>query len=112
MAYEKHTWSTGETITADKLNHMEDGIANSGGSLVVHVDDNDTLDKTWQEIYDALSAGTYVVCLFSGITGGIAQKPIYDVDQQLNGSYTVYFNDTNYVTDVATGYPSQNSTPM
>lgn len=30
MAYEKQTWSCGETITADKLNHMEDGIADSG----------------------------------------------------------------------------------
>lgn len=31
MAYEKQTWETGELITADKLNHMEDGIADSGG---------------------------------------------------------------------------------
>lgn len=27
MAYEKHEWQTGEVITADKLNHMEDGIS-------------------------------------------------------------------------------------
>ena len=26
MSYEKHTWETGEVITADKLNHMEEGI--------------------------------------------------------------------------------------
>lgn len=26
MAYEKQTWSTGDVITAEKLNHMEDGI--------------------------------------------------------------------------------------
>lgn len=31
MAYEKQTWQTGDVITADKLNHIEDGIA-SGGS--------------------------------------------------------------------------------
>ena len=31
MAYEKQTWVTGEVITKEKLNHMEDGIANSGG---------------------------------------------------------------------------------
>lgn len=29
MAYEKQTWQTGDTITADKLNHIEDGINNS-----------------------------------------------------------------------------------
>lgn len=27
MAYEKQTWKKGDTITAEKLNHMEDGIA-------------------------------------------------------------------------------------
>lgn len=28
MDYEKQTWVVGEVITAEKLNHMEDGIAN------------------------------------------------------------------------------------
>lgn len=27
MAYEKHTWQDGEVITKEKLNNMEDGIA-------------------------------------------------------------------------------------
>ena len=31
--YEKQTWVTGETITAEKLNHMEDGISGGGGVL-------------------------------------------------------------------------------
>lgn len=31
MAYEKHEWVCGETITAEALNHMEDGIAEGGG---------------------------------------------------------------------------------
>lgn len=26
MSYEKHTWETGETITAEKLNNIENGI--------------------------------------------------------------------------------------
>lgn len=30
MAYEKQNWECGEMITADKLNHMEDGIAAGG----------------------------------------------------------------------------------
>lgn len=29
--YEKQTWVTGEVITKEKLNHMEDGIASAGG---------------------------------------------------------------------------------
>lgn len=29
MAYDKYTWQTGEVITQEKLNHMEDGIENA-----------------------------------------------------------------------------------
>lgn len=29
MAYEKQTWNTGDVITEEKLNHMEDGIASA-----------------------------------------------------------------------------------
>lgn len=32
MSYEKQTWKNGETITAEKLNHIEDGIASIGGT--------------------------------------------------------------------------------
>ena len=55
MSYEKQTWTTGDIIMAEKLNHMENGIKNNG-PLVVNVttpNDVTTLDKTWQEIYDA-----------------------------------------------------------
>lgn len=34
MAYNKYTWVDGELITAEKLNHMEDGIAEGGGGDV------------------------------------------------------------------------------
>lgn len=37
MAYEKQTWETGEVITAEKLNHIEDGIMEngSGNNLII-----------------------------------------------------------------------------
>lgn len=38
MSYEKQNWTTGDIITADKLNHMEDGIysnSQSGGAKTV-----------------------------------------------------------------------------
>lgn len=31
MSYTKQTWAIGDTVTATKLNHMEDGIAGAGG---------------------------------------------------------------------------------
>lgn len=34
MAYEKQTWQTGDVITQEKLNHMEDGIGKTGVSII------------------------------------------------------------------------------
>ena len=31
MSYTKNTWQTGDIVTAEKLNHMEDGIESAGG---------------------------------------------------------------------------------
>ena len=55
MAYEKQTWQTGDIVTAAKLDHMEDGIANASvGMMVVTITGNDTdgytADKTFDEI--------------------------------------------------------------
>lgn len=66
MSYEKQTWVTGETITAEKLNHMEDGIADGGseGTVIVNVNQGTgehqlyfILDKTAGEIKALLNAG-------------------------------------------------------
>ena len=38
MSYTGHTWTTGETITADKMNNIEEGIAEasqSGGNPII-----------------------------------------------------------------------------
>ena len=56
MSYSKYTWQTGETITAEKLNNLEGGVqeALAGGSrLIATPNQNNILDKTWQQIYDA-----------------------------------------------------------
>ena len=66
MSYTKQTWNTGDIITAQKLNHMEDGIVQGGGgSLLVKFTfdpDNETYtcNKTFAEVYAAVQAETYV----------------------------------------------------
>ena len=37
MAYTKQTWQTGEVITAEKLNHIEDGIAEGNGAEIIDI---------------------------------------------------------------------------
>lgn len=106
MAYEKQTWACGDTITADKLNHMEDGIANAGGgseSLMVtetKSDDKRVLDKTWQEIYDAFP-NAYVL-------GEDEKVFIYDVVHDAkSGKYQVTTHNSDYSASSSDGYPSR-----
>lgn len=93
MAYEKQTWVTGEVITKEKLNHMEDGIANSGGSCGViasSVDENDALDKTWNEVDTALKNGNLVFAY--GTSGDLAFcAPVVEtsIGENAGGSYYV-----------------------
>ena len=63
MSYTPTTWTTGDTITATKLNKIENGVANAGSVLICNSSYSSqasayVLDKTVQEIYDALLAGT------------------------------------------------------
>lgn len=63
MAYTPTTWATGDTITAEKLNKMEDGIATAElFAINVDYDENNQyiMDKTIDEILNALDNGQYV----------------------------------------------------
>ena len=120
MSYTKQTWNTGDTITADKLNHMEDGIA-AGGLMVISSTYDEqteliTLGKTWQEIFDALKAG--VLCIVqswdvgssNSAYVGLACSAVGAINQYIvnvivsGGSTTV--TALVYTTNTADGYPS------
>lgn len=84
MSYEKQTWECGEIITAEKLNHIEDGLeeASRGGGgggdvstpLIVNASTQDnfewTCDTTFGEIDDAVRSGRTVLILYDRITDG------------------------------------------
>lgn len=107
MSYDKQTWQRGDVITANKLNHMEDGIADVGGVLVVQgtVDGPTvTLDHTWQEIYDA----GLVALKFEPIPDAQAYGWLTIIDIT-DGEYECTFsggNQLEFHTDSADGYPS------
>lgn len=63
MAYNKHTWEYGETITASKLNNMEDGIANADtkvGDLTTDVSD---LKNALSQTKENLNGTQYVLAV-------------------------------------------------
>lgn len=74
MAYEKHTWVCGETITAESLNHIENGIEALEPMMLTYagttreeadaaIMGNGYLNATWQEINDAFRAGRRIVVI-------------------------------------------------
>ena len=110
MAYEKNNWQSGDVVTSDKLNRMEDGIA--GGTLVIggfsYDDRGDfvgTSDKTWQEIDSALAAGTRCVVI-GALNGGHIQMAI-DKTEEGELYYSIFLVDgSTAITTSADGYPA------
>ena len=65
MSFTPKTWGSGDTVTSSDLRRIENGIANAGGVLICNSSYSSTvgeyvLDKTVQEIYNALLDGTPV----------------------------------------------------
>jgi len=109
MSYTKQVWNTGEKITADKLNHMEDGIENVSRVLVVTASDGDygNLDHTWNEINNAVKA------VFSRTINGVTHQDVitqtfidptnnrYAIQISMQSGRTTLFETTD-----PDGYPS------
>lgn len=53
MAYEPTNWKAGDIVTSAKLNKIEQGIATGGKIVIADLNQDNTLNKTWQEIHDA-----------------------------------------------------------
>lgn len=86
MAYTPTEWVTGDTITAEKLNKLEQGIASSAMEVVATFDNGvHTLNKTWQEIYDAFPN----VYISFSVQGYGAMKSIVSNIMVANGNYTL-----------------------
>ena len=90
MAYEKQTWVNGEVITAEKLNHIEDGIG-SGGIVFVTFERNEEtmiLHASYNDILSIIDNGSLPVLL--------------DVDENFKGVYV--FTSMDYDPDPELGY--------
>lgn len=96
MAYTPTTWVTGDTVTATKLNKLEQGVANAGNVMIVtgsYINGDYTLDKTVQELYEATLAGIPVYLVY---TYGTWDANTWS-DNSLCYMYTVFqYNDSTY----------------
>lgn len=108
MAYEKQTWQNGDTITAEKLNHMEDGIAEFFLITVTANKSNTTfsdvvLDKTTDEIQNALASRKIIIIrLIYKVSGtyGDTYTTIYMLPYVVStGSESFFVNFYGYAVD-------------
>lgn len=106
MAYQKNTWASGDVVTSAKLNNIENGIA-GGGVLVVGMDENGTLDHTWQQIHDAV----FSVVIHDKSEENFEQRGFEAVmyaEIYTEGGQTAYVISTSnnaYTASSADGYP-------
>ena len=111
MSYTPTEWNSGDVITAEKLNNIESGISNT--RLIVEEALNGSLNKTWKEIYNALTANIPVfIKPNDGL--GVTMCPVTAADSQ-SGLYAVGCIVINifdysvasiiYTTDSENGYP-------
>lgn len=125
MSYTPHTWTTNETITAAKLNNLEDGVqeaAQSGGGGLTFIPwtfddntDNIVLSMTAQQIYDGMLDGTmYAVNINVTELGGWGVQKGFFVLKQIedylyaDDGITFVFTDGFYFfkANTLSGYPS------
>lgn len=80
MSYTPTEWNTGDIVTAEKLNKLENGVASGGIFIVNTLVDEQTLrpilDKTWQEIKDAFDAMNIVILIANINSSLVIEKQI------------------------------------
>lgn len=98
MSYNKLGFTSGQTLKAEHLNHMEEGIANAGGIKSW----NDLEDKPFEEV-----PKMYLATWDGDMTG----RTTIDISEfGLSGSYLVKVSDEVYTEDELIGTFIHNST--
>lgn len=77
MSYTKQTWADGDIITANKLNHIEDGIASAGGgitiaNILVTSMTTGRCEYTYEELSEKVNNGETVLFELIGYLSGPA----------------------------------------
>ncbi len=131
MSYEKNTWATGDVVTSEKLNHMEDGIAEggSGGTPIINTTRTAgsdystvfTFDKTFAEVKAMLDAGQIPVvkCVYE-TEDRTMYYPVYGTGKwgddnyyvKMQGMYEGYYTTVEAEAETTSSYPAYVERPL
>lgn len=110
--YVAREWSGGDIVTAANLNHLEQGVetAQGGGVLIIEetvtkdsANTTYTLNKTWQEIHDAMIGGT--ICLVhQDITNSEVYLSVFGCTVK-SGIYSILAYRCEYTSNNSTDCP-------
>lgn len=94
-------------LDGETLSLKNSGGSGVGGTLVVHVDETATLDKTWQEIHDASESMPVILKIAEGVGTNILYMTAFFNEE---GAYGCVFSgnagfSVTGVTTSANGYP-------
>ena len=96
MSYTKQTWTTGDTVTATKLNHMEDGIAGAGASYDVVIQADTSLSDggiTSANLH--LISGDYATIVAKAVAGNPVSALVYGYYEE--DGVKVFMNSFVYI---------------
>ena len=103
MSYTPTVWKTGDIVSSQRLNKLEEGVKGAYEVMVINTTDG-TLDKTWQEIYDAMAQGKVcVVRSDNGTTEGRINTFVVISVYVAEGTYMLTADMYTYRASSATG---------
>lgn len=97
------------TDIASRVEHISkqldfvEGGGSTGGVMVVHLNGN-RLDKTWQEISDAMKSGMPV--MVNSVAGDEVSNNWVNVARDNGDDFVVLINNDSYETNSSDGYPT------
>lgn len=115
MSYIPTNWKTGDIVSSQRLNKLEEGVRDAYEVMVINNNDN-TLDKTWQEIYDAMAQGKLCVIRQVSVNPKVNKVKILtdiviSVQRESEEEYAVGVSNAMYSASSATGYPKLGGGP-
>lgn len=93
---------------ADKQVMDEVGSGGSSGStMIIHVDENDTLDKTWKQIHDHMFSGGMAIIVGMGVNNNNATVVGSALIDKIEGTlfYTIETGTAYFNSFTENGYP-------